>query len=145
MQSDQGHDRPSPRSAGWLPHLSPAQQLGYGCLLIVILGTSVLYGAGILSMMFRPSLRDRAVPTPTVFVRATATVSPTLSQPTVLTLPPGKLLATPTQAPIPTRELPTLTPTVDLTNPAPITSVTVTRTLTLTPTRRVTSTNTPRP
>ncbi len=130
---------------GWFPNLTPNQQLGYGCLAIIIIGTAVLYCAGTFSIIVRPSLLQRP-DTPTVVVRATAVVIPTQAPPTLINLPRGTLLATPTQAPIPTREIPTPTPTLDLTNPASTATATVaagTR-VTLTPTRKATPT-TPRP
>ncbi len=110
-----------PPERGWLSSLSPGQQVGYGCLAIIVIGALVMYCAGTVSLVARPLLLNR--PTPTELVRPTLVATPTQARPTFINLPPGTLLATPTQAPIPTRE-PTLTPTVDLTNPAPTTSTT---------------------
>ncbi len=118
-------NQPPRASSGLLSSLSPNQQLGYGCLGIVIIGAMVMYCAGTISIIARPMLLQRS--TPTELVRPTLVATPTQAQPTFINLPPGTLLATPTQAPIPTREPPTMTPTVDLTNPAPTTSVTPTR------------------
>jgi hypothetical protein len=136
--------------------LPPNQQIGYGCLAIAVIGALVLYCIGTFSILVRPSL-VRA-PTPTLITRTTFDFTPTKAPPTFINLPGGTLLATPTQAPIPTRELPTATPTLELTSPQPITgtilpSVSVTRgtpgtaTRTFTPTRRLTGTisATPRP
>ncbi len=91
-------------------------------------------------MVMRPSLLAHQ-PTPTQVVLPTLPSTPTQALPTFINLPKGTLISTPTQAPIPTREPPTITPTVDLTNPAP----TVTNGLTRTPTRRVTPTMTVKP
>ena len=129
-----------PERHGWFANLPLNKQIAYGCFFIILLGASVMYCAGTISFVSRPWLLYRT--TPTELARPTFLPSPTQVQPTIITLPPGKLIATPTQAPIPTREPPTLTPTVDLTNPAP--TVTVTRG-TPTPTRRVTSTPTIKP
>ncbi len=95
---------------GWLTRLSPNQQLGYGCLLIVLMGTFALYCGGIVSWVVRPALLQRAL-TPTALAVPTLAATPTQAPPTFINLPPGQLLATPTQAPIPTREPPTVTPT----------------------------------
>jgi len=121
-------NQPPRERRSWLASLSPnhqgdlGQQLGYGCLVIVIAGTLVLYCAGTISLVARPLLLQRS--TPTELVRPTLVPTPTQAPTTFINLPPGTLLATPTQGPIPTREPPTVTPTVDLTNPAPTASVT---------------------
>jgi hypothetical protein len=143
--SESGWDPEPPAAQGWLSNLSPNQQIGYGCLAVVIVGIAALYCAGTFSMIVRPSLLQRP-DTPTIVVRATAVAPPTQTLPTLTRLPGGTLAATPTQAPIPTRELPTLTPTVDLTNPAPTLTVTLTLGMrtTVTPTRKTTPTM-PRP
>lgn len=114
--------QPPPSEQGWFSNLTPTQQLGYGCIAIVVFGALVLYCAGTISILVRPFLSQRA--TPTDIIRPTLQATPTQAHPTFIILPPGTLLATPTQAPIPTREPPTITPTVDLTNPAPTTSIT---------------------
>jgi len=136
------------QSRGRFSNLSPNQQVGYGCLAIILIGTAVLYCAGSVSWFVRPSLLDRP-PTPTFIAPATLAPTPTQVLPTFINIPKGTLVSTPTQAPIPTREPATLTPTVDLTNPAPTVSITatnsLTRTVTLTPTRRVTPTSTIKP
>jgi len=138
----------SPRvGRSWLFSLSPGQQLGYGCLVIAIVGAMVLYCGGTISLLARPLLQRS---TPTELVRPTLVPTPTQAQPTFINLPPGVLLATPTQGPIPTREPPTPTPTVDLTNPAPTTSVTPrgspspNNKINATATRKATPTVTPR-
>jgi hypothetical protein len=137
---------PSQRS-GWWTSLLPKQQLGYGCLLILIMAAATLYCAGTASIAARPFVLQRP-PTPTYISVATAPVKSTQAPTTLLQVPAGMLDATPTQARIPTREPWTLTPTVDLTNGAPITgtlAITMTRaaitgtlpiTMTRTPTRK---------
>jgi len=149
------HRRSRPARGGW-SSLSPNQQIGYGCLAIVVIGALVMYCAGTFSILIRPNLGERA-PTPTIIARPALDSTPT-KPPTFINLPGGTLLPTPTQAPIPTRELPTLTPTVDLSSTLAITgtipSGSATRgtpvpptTATRTSTRRITGTvtNTPRP
>jgi hypothetical protein len=133
---------PPPRS-GWWSNLLPKQQLGYGCLMILIMSAAVLYCAGTVSIAARPFVLDRP-PTPTYITHVTAAAKPILGPPTLIQVPAGMLDATPTQARIPTREPSTLTPTVDLTNPAPITT-TLAITLTRTPTRKVSPPPTLRP
>ncbi|MBM3128967.1 MAG: hypothetical protein FJ009_10160 [Chloroflexi bacterium] len=139
-----GSSPPTARSA-W-SHLSPNQQIGYGCLAIAVIGAFVLYCAGTFSILVRPTLVQRA-PTPTIITRVTNQRTPTRPPATLINLPGGTLLATPTQAPIPTRELPTIAPTLDLTSTAPITGTASPGSATRTPTRRVTGTVTqpPRP
>ena len=129
-------NEPPQIGGGWLSKLSPNQLLGYGCLITIIAGAMVMYCAGTISIVLRPTLLQRS--TPTEILRPTLVATPTQAAPTFLNLPPGTLQATPTQAPIPTREPPTITPTVDLTNPAP------TAKASLSPTRKVTATATPR-
>lgn len=115
------------------------QQIGYGCLVIGVIAIAVLYCVGSISFLVRPGLTERQA-TPTLVARTVLAAPPTLGSPTLINLPRGTLQSTPTQAPIPTREPPT--PTLDLTNPAPL--ITTTVTITVTPTRRVTPTI-PRP
>jgi hypothetical protein len=119
------HSRPpDPQPVhSWLANLTPGQQIGYGCLAVILVGTFMMYCAGTLSLVARPVLLARS--TPTDIVPPTLEATPTQqAAPTFINLPPGILLATPTQAPIPTREPPTITPTVDLTTPPPTPSVT---------------------
>src|SRR5574341_440327 len=138
--------RPSLRE--WLEELSPQQQLGYGCIGVIIAGTLMLYCAGTVSMLARPFILQRD-PTATPIVRATP---PTiLPPPTFIQLPQGTVPATPTRAPIPTRE-----PATPTSMPDPfVTLATVTATpssgtpraspsskFTPTPTRRTTGTTT---
>lgn len=141
---------------GW-SNLSPNQQIGYGCLAIAVIGALVLYCGGTFSILARPSLGQRA-PTPTLITRTAFDPTSTKAPPTFINLPGGTLLATPTQAPIPSRE-PTHTPTLELTNTLTITGTllpfgsatrgtpAMSTTVTRTPTRRVTGTITltPRP
>lgn len=119
--------------------LPPHHQITYGCLGVVLIATTVLYCVGFFSVMIRSSFPQPA--TPTLALIPTTAPSATLGPPTLITLPRGTLIATPTQAPIPTRETPTLTPTVDLTNPAPTLTGTITGTVRATLT--ITGTRTP--
>ncbi len=141
-------NRPPRERRSWLASLSLNQQLGYGCLAIIIAGTLVMYCAGTISFVARPLLLQRS--TPTELVRPTLVPTPTQAPTTFINLPPGTLLATPTQGPIPTREPPTVTPTVDLTTPAPTASVTPRVSpspggkTSATPTRKPSATVTPR-
>ncbi len=136
----------APPTGGWWASLSAGQQLGYGCFAIVMIGAFVMYCAGTISWLARPALTQRE-PTPTMMARSTVVPTLTLVPPTFIKVPGGTLVATPTQMSIPTRVPPSLTPTVDLTNPAPAitTTVTLTATVTRTPTRRTTPTLMPRP
>lgn len=131
--------QPSALQSAW-SHLSPNQQIGYGCLAIIVISSLVMYCAGTVSILMRPSLIPRA-PTPTLITRATLGATPTKPPPTFIYLPGGTLLPTPTQAPIPTREVPSLTPTPEVVETLPLTTLTppggTTRaTPTRTPTRR---------
>lgn len=138
------------REGSWLSRLSTNQLLGYGCLITVIAASMVMYCAGTISIVLRPALLEHT--SPTEIVLPTLAPTPTQAKPTFINLPPGILQATPTQAPIPTREPPTITPTIDLTNPAPTKSsvspaakTAVTLTPTGSPAARATATVTPRP
>ncbi len=138
--------RPSLRE--WFEELSPQQQVGYGCIGVIIAGTLMLYCAGTVSMLARPFILQRD-PTPTPIFRTTPLPTP---PPTFIQLPQGTVPATPTQAPIPTREPATPTPTPDpLVTPATLTATPSTGTpraspsstkFILTPTRRMTGTTT---
>jgi hypothetical protein len=93
----------------WITSLSPAQQLGYGCVGVMMVGALVLYCLAGAAWVARPALLQRP-PTPTELVRPTLAPTPTqIVQPTIGSLPRTTLVATPTQAPIPTREPPTPT------------------------------------
>lgn len=140
--------RPSLRE--WFEELSPQQQVGYGCIGVIIAGTLMLYCAGTVSMLARPFLLQRD-PTPTPILLTT--LPPIQSPPTFIQLPQGTVPATPTQAPIPTREPATPTPTPDpFVTPATVTATPSTGTprasasstakFTPTPTRRTTGTPT---
>jgi len=122
---DYTDNSPPPERPGWLSNMSPNKQIAYGCFLILLLGASAMYCVGTLSFIARPWVLYRE--TPTELVRPTLAPTPTQALPTIINLPSGTLVATPTQARIPTRESPTLTPTADLTNPAPTGTVTATR------------------
>lgn len=110
--------RSAPRSV-W-SGLSPNQQIGYGCLIIAVIGSLAMYCLGTLSILIRPSLIPRP-PTPTLVTRPSFELTPTKPPPTFINLPGGVLPPTPTQAPIPTRELPSPTPTQELTETFPLT------------------------
>ncbi|MBI4789508.1 MAG: hypothetical protein HY782_20960 [Chloroflexi bacterium] len=98
--------------------LSSAQQLGYGCLLVLILSAASLYCFGAATFFVRPMLAERAVVTPTEVARPTLIPTPTQRvEPTsLIPLPKGTLLATPTQEPIPPRESFVVTPGADIMN-----------------------------
>jgi hypothetical protein len=114
---------PPPSEGGWLANLAPSQQLGYGCIGVMIAGASVLYCLGIASFFVRPLVLERAVLTPTIVIRPTLVPTPTQQvQPTFIQLPPGTLVATPTQAPLPIREPATATRVPDLGSTPSLTS-----------------------
>lgn len=98
----------------WIADLTTNQQLGYGCIAVVVISVALLYCVGAATFLVRPLLVERAAVTPTPVVRPTLVPTPTqLPQPTsFIQLPPGTLIATPTQAPIPSRDsfIPTATP-----------------------------------
>lgn len=105
-------DYPSPRTLRErISDLSPHQQLGYGCVGVIIAGTLALYCGGMASLIARPFFLERA--------GASEELSQTPQQPIILptllpTLPAATpfsppqpnatLPPTPTQAPIPTRD-----------------------------------------
>lgn len=128
---DEEHAAPARR--GWLADLSPTQQLGYGCMAVIIISTAILYCVGISTFLIRPRIQEHAATTPTILARPSLAPTPTQPiQPTSiipLPSPRGTLLATPTQAPLPTRDTPTPIPTFDPLNP-------------YTPTRRPSATGT---
>ncbi len=102
----------------WLADLTPNQQLGYGCIAVVMISAALLYCVGAATFFVRPMLVERAAVTPTEVVRPTLVPTPTqMPQPTpFIQLPPGTLIATPTQAPIPPREYMITTATPELIN-----------------------------
>ncbi len=105
----------------WFAAQSPRGQLYSGCLVILVLTSCLLYSLGAASLIIRPYLFPSPVAVTTVIpiVRPpTLAPTPTPLPPSTLALPGSTLVATPTQAPIPTRA-PTDTPT-----PAEIPSVT---------------------
>ena len=107
------------RSRGtWVASLSPTQQLGYGCILVLIISAASLYCIGAATFFVRPMLVERAAITPTEVVRPTLVPTPTqITSPTLfIQLPKGTLVATPTQAPIPPRESFVVTPGPDIMN-----------------------------
>ncbi|MBI3537351.1 MAG: hypothetical protein HY070_07340 [Chloroflexi bacterium] len=131
-------------------NLTPTRQLTYGCLGVTLIGAAVLYCLGAFSMLVRPILFERELPSDAreFILPATPTARPI---PTFIQLPTGALVATPTQAPIPTREPPTQTPTLDpFATPSPTNGATThasstsTPRVSATPTRRVTASPTPR-
>lgn len=96
----------------WFHALTPRRQWAAGCAGIVLLVALCLYSLGLVSFLVRPVLV--ATPPPATVVLQIPTVAqPTFVMPTApptLALPGSTLVATPTQAPIPTRA-PTNTPT----------------------------------
>ncbi len=101
----------------WLIQLTPRQQLGYGCIGVVILSTLFLYCVGASTFLVRPILMGHAAPTPTAFVPPTLAPTPTSPPlPTFiipLPTPRGTMPPTPTQAPLPTYSAATVGPTLD--------------------------------
>lgn len=100
----------------WLATLSPVQQVGYGCILVMIVSAAMLYCVGAATFFVRPMLVERAAITPTEVTRPTLVPTPTqLVEPTTyIQLPKGTLVATPTQAPIPPRDSFLVTPPPDI-------------------------------
>lgn len=100
----------------WLAALSPVQQVGYGCVVVMILSAAMVYCVGAATFFVRPMLVERAAVTPTEVVRPTLLPTPTqLVEPTTfIQLPKGTLVATPTQAPIPPRDSFLVTPPPDI-------------------------------
>jgi hypothetical protein len=100
------------RLRNWFNALSSRRQWTAGCAGIVLIVTGCLYVLGLVSFVIRPTLV--ATPPPATLVLKVPTVAhPTLIFPTApptLVLPVSTLVATPTQAPIPTNA-PTNTPT----------------------------------
>jgi hypothetical protein len=99
------------RVSAWFATLSARGQMLWGCLGVIILTSCLLYSLGAVSFFIRPYLIPTPVafntvipPTPTPF--ATQTQQPA----STLQLPGSTLVATPTQAPLPTNA-PTDTPT----------------------------------
>lgn len=111
-------DHPSPRTLRErIANLSPNQQLGCGCMGVILAGTLVLYCGGIASFIVRPLLLERAADTPPPELQQPIILPPllpTLPAPTsfLLPLPNATLPPTPTQGPIPSRERPTPTPEI---------------------------------
>lgn len=141
---DVPHDPPNEERSlnHWFGALSPKHQIGYGCLAIIALSALLLYCVGAATVLVRPIIAERAVNSPTPIIRPTLVPTPTQQvQPTFIQLPPGKLVATPTQAPMPTREPPTVTPTTEIVNgmtvtpsPSPTAKTSPTRKVTVVPT-----------
>jgi hypothetical protein len=130
----------------WLTNLSPGQQLGYGCILVVVMSTLFLYCVGASTFFVRRMLLGRVVPTPTAFIPPTLAPTPTQVPPPTFIIPlptaRGPLAATPTQAPLPTLAPPTATATYDPYAPTPTRKPTTAATYdpsALTPTRKPTA------
>jgi hypothetical protein len=100
----------------WLANLSPVQQVGYGCIVVMILSVAMVYCVGAATFFVRPMLVERAAITPTEVTRPTLVPTPTQRvEPTAfIQLPKGTLVATPTQAPIPPRDSFLVTPPSDI-------------------------------
>ncbi len=111
-----GHTLRSPSFGERLGSLSPAQQLGYGCIMVMVISAAMLYCVGSATFFVRPMLVERAAITPTEVIRPTLVPTPTqVVEPTsFIQLPKGTLVATPTQAPIPPRESFVVTPPPDI-------------------------------
>lgn len=100
----------------WFGAQSPRGQWAVGCAGVLGIIALCLYGLGLVSYIVRPTLVSKpsvatvvfAVPTVERPTFAAATVLPTLA------LPGSTLVATPTQAPIPTYSPPTATETPTL-------------------------------
>lgn len=129
----------------WLADLSAGQQLGYGCILVVVISTLFLYCVGASTFLVRPIILGRVVPTPTVFIPPTLVPTPTQVTPPTFIIPlptaRGPMAATPTQAPLPTMAPPTATATYDPFGPTPTrkASTTAIDPYALTPTRKPTA------
>lgn len=86
-------------------------------MVIMLISAALVYCVGAATFLVRPMLAERAAITPTEVIRPTLIPTPTQEvRPSFIPLPTGQLMATPTQAPIPTREPPTLTATPETVN-----------------------------
>lgn len=122
--------------------LTPIQQLGYGLIAVVLISAAVLYCVGASTFFVRPMLAEHAVVTPTEVVRPTftPTLIPSAVPTTFIPLPKsGTLAPTPTQAPMPPREVYVVTPSYDPNVP----TAAPTSTAKPTSTRKPTATATP--
>ncbi len=136
----QGDDSYSWRE--WFADLPALQQIGYGCIGVIIVSILFLYCVGASTVFVRPLVQGRVAASPPVVVLPT--LAPTPTQPLVptgiipLPSPPGTMPATPTQAPLPTLVPRTGTPTFDPNNPyTPTPSTSTTRPIaTVVPTAR---------
>lgn len=104
----------------WFHSLSPRGQWTAGCVGVVLIVTGCLYVLGLTSFVMRPVLVATPPPATVVLALPTLAPPPTITAPTApptLDLPASTLVATPTQAPIPTRaptSTATITPTLIL-------------------------------
>ncbi len=98
------------RISSWFAALSVRGQMTWGCLVVLALSSCLLYGLGGISYLIRPYLIPVPIALGTVIPRPTLLATPTQAPPSTLQLPGSTLEATPTQAPLPTRA-PTSTPT----------------------------------
>ncbi len=94
----------------WFAALPVRGQMTWGCLAVLTLSSCLLYGLGGVSYLIRPYLIPVPIALGTVIPRPTLLATPTQAPPSTLQLPGSTLEATPTQAPLPTRA-PTSTPT----------------------------------
>jgi hypothetical protein len=132
----------------WIACLSPARQLAYGCLGIMVISAALLYCVGASTFFIRPIIAAHAAQTPTEFIRPTLLPTPTqmIEPTTFIPLPKGTLVATPTQAPIPPRDSFVVTPGADIMNKITLTPfATSTPTGSVSPTRKPGGSATPRP
>lgn len=98
----------------WFNAQTPRGQWSAGCAGVIAVIALCLYGLGLFSYVARPTL-VAIPPVATVVYTVPAVAPPTFVVPTAapptFALPGSTLVATPTQAPIPTRSPPTETPT----------------------------------
>jgi hypothetical protein len=136
--------RPRRSLRKWIAELAPGNQLGLGCLGILISAMVSLYCAGTFSVLVRPILFQYA-PTP-IISQVTLPPQPTATLTLIFVVPTGgPVPRTPTQGRIPTRETatpsatfdPSSSPTITISSTLGTPRVTVTGTrATVTPTRR---------
>ncbi len=134
---------PSPSLRDWIASMTLIQQLSYGLIGVLLVSAAVLYCVGASTFIVRPMLAERAAVTPTEVVLPTLapTQTPQVVPTTFIPLPKsGTLAPTPTQAPMPPRDVYVVTPSYnpDAPTAGPTTTAkpTSTRKPTATPTRQ---------
>jgi len=128
----------------WIAELGPTNQLGLGCLGILIIAMTSLYCVGTFSVLIRPILFQYA-PTP-IISQVTLPPQPTATRTLIFVVPTGgPVPRTPTQGRIPARDTatptatfdPSISPTITVSSTLGTPRATVTGTrATVTPTRR---------